>query len=428
MRIRALILAAGALALAGCGTPAAGPAMAGTAEAASTTTSGTQSEAARVAEARAEFRRWLDGVRQEAIAQGVSPATVDRAFATIDYRPVVVERDRSQPEFVRTFWDYVGRAVTDDRVRQGRERYVEHRATLDRIEAAYGVPGNYVVAFWGLESGFGRIQGDHPVIASIATRAFERRSDLFKAQLIDALHLLDAGIPESRLIGSWAGAMGMPQFMPAAYRQFAVDADGDGFADIWNSPADTFASIANYLAQNGWTEGERWGRQVRLPAGFDYAQADLDARRPLADWAALGVTLPDGRPLPVVPGMTASVLLPAGHEGPAYLVYDNFRSILRYNNATFYALSIGTMADAVAGAPVDIGSPPPGNRSLTSADVEEMQTLLAQLGYEPGPPDGIPGSRTKSAIREFQARRGMPADGHHSSTVLDALRRAAGQG
>ena len=210
-----------------------------------------------------------------------------------------------------------------------------------------------------------------------------------------------------------------------------MDADGDGFADIWNSPADTFASPPDrhYLAQNGWTEGERWGRQVRLPAGFDYAQADLDARRPLADWGGAGGD-PAGRPAAAGGARHDGVgAVAGGHEGPAYLVYDNFRSILRYNNATFYALSIGTMADAVAGAPVDIGSPPPGNRSLTSADVEEMQTLLAQLGYEPGPPDGIPGSREPSrrsgSSRRDAECRPMATIPPPSSTPL---RRAAGQG
>lgn len=427
MKLRAVLLAAGALALAGCGTSAGGsPAVAQTEVAATDSAA----QAAETAAPRAEFAAWLADVRVEAIAQGVSPATVDRAFAQIDYRPVVIERDRDQPEFVKTFWDYVGGAVTDRRVSDGRARYAEHRALLNQIEAEYGVPGNYVVAFWGLESAFGQVQGDHPVIDSIATRAFERRgSGAFRAQLIDALKILDEGrVPESRLIGSWAGAMGMPQFMPAAYRQFAVDYDRNGLADIWASPADTFASIANYLSGSGWTEGEKWGRRVALPAGFDYGQADLDIRRSLDQWAAMGVTMPDGSRLPSVPGMTASIVLPAGHEGPAYLVYDNFRTILRYNNATFYALAIGTMADAVAGAPVDIGQPPPGNRSLTTDDIEEIQVLLADLGYDAGPADGIPGSRTKSAIRAFQSERGMPADGHHSSNVLDALRQAAGRG
>jgi membrane-bound lytic murein transglycosylase B len=429
-RLRPLLLAAGAVALAGCGTPMAADTGASTTPAVAASSGDSAARAAEVAALRAEFAAWLVEVRAEAIGQGVAPATVDRAFARVDYRPVVIERDRDQPEFVRTFWQYVGNAVTDRRVAEGRERYARHRALLDRVEAETGVPGNYIVAFWGLESAFGQVQGDHPVIASIATRAFERRgSGAFRAQLIDALKILDEGrVPETRLIGSWAGAMGMPQFMPSAYRQFAVDGDGDGFADIWTSEADTFHSIANYLAGSGWTEGERWGRRVVLPGGFDYGQADLDIRRPLDQWAALGVTMPDGDRLPSVPGMTASLVLPAGHEGPAYLVYANFRTILRYNNATFYALAIGTMADAVAGEAVDIGSPPPGNRSLTTDDIEEMQTLLVDLGYDAGPADGIPGSRTKAAIRAFQSARGLPADGHHSSSVLDALRRAAGRG
>jgi len=387
-------------------------------------------QAAEPADTAAGFAAWLDGVRAEAVSSGLPAAAVDRALADVSWRPIVVERDRSQPEFVRTFWDYVGRAVTDDRVRTGQARLAGLSGTLDRIEARYGVPGHYLVAIWGLESAFGEIQGDHPVIEALATRAYTRReTGAFRGQLLDALAIVAAGrVPDARLVGSWAGAMGQPQFMPSAYRAFAEDFDADGFADIWASEADALASIANYLSSNGWATDERWGREVSLPGDFDWSQADLDVRRPLADWAALRVRTAAGGALPVVPGMAASLVLPAGHQGPAYLVYDNFRTILTYNRAVFYGLAVGLMADRLVERGAVPQVPPGADRPLTTDDIAEIQSLLAMLGYEPGPADGIPGSRTKDAIRAFQRSAALPADGHHSPGLLDRLRAAAGRG
>ncbi|MEQ8968676.1 MAG: lytic murein transglycosylase [Azospirillaceae bacterium] len=387
-------------------------------------------QAADTGESAAGFAAWLDGVRAEAVASGLPAAAVDRALAPVTWRPVVVERDRNQPEFVRTFWDYVGRAVTDERVATGRERMAALSGTLARIEARYGVPGHYLVAIWGLESAFGRIQGDHPVIEALATRAYTRReTGAFRGQLLDALAIVAEGrVPESRLVGSWAGAMGQPQFMPSAYRAFAEDFDGTGFADIWASETDALASIANYLSANDWAPDERWGREVRVPAGFDWSLADLDIRRPLADWAAMGIRTAAGGPLPVVAGMEAALALPAGHQGPAYLVYGNFDSILSYNRALFYGLAIGLMADRLVERGAVPDAPPSADRPLTTDDIAEIQRLLATLGYEPGPADGIPGTRTKDAIRAFQQAAALPADGHHSPQLLDRLRTAAGRG
>lgn len=368
------------------------------------------------------FEAWLAGVRSEAIAGGVPAGVVDAALRDVTFDPEILERDRNQPEFVRTFWDYLGNAVSDTRVSRGTEMLRTHGALLDRLEAQYGVPGRYIVAIWGAESNFGDYQGDYEVIQSIAARAYLRRErDGFRSQLIDALRVLARGVPEHQLVGSWAGAMGQPQFMPTAWLQFAVDYDQNGFADIWNSEADVFASIANYLAANGWERGERWGREVRLPPGFPYEQATLDVQRTVSQWASMGVSLPNGAPLPAA-DLPASIVLPAGHQGAAFLVYNNFRTILRYNQSIYYGLVIGHLADRFIGGEALYAQAPPGQRALRYEEIREIQELLARLGFDPGPADGIPGSRTIGAIRDFQRAIGVPADGHYSPDLLQSLR------
>lgn len=368
------------------------------------------------------FSQWLAGVRGDAIAQGIDTATVDRALGGVTYQASVVERDQSQPEFVRTFGEYLGNATSQERIRRGAQALAQYGALLNRIEAIYGVPPRYLVAIWAAESNFGDYQGRDPVIQALATRAYERRDrNGFRQQLIDAIRVLEQGVPPTRLVGSWAGAMGQPQFMPSAYLAFAEDFDGNGFADIWESEADVFASIANYLSANGWRPGERWGREVSVPASFPWELSGLGNDRSLAQWAQLGVRNADGGPLPVA-DFDAALVLPSGHRGPAFLVYDNFDVLMSYNRAIFYALTIGHLADRFIGGSDLVASTDVHDRGLRYDEVREIQQRLNNLGFDAGPVDGIPGSQTVAAIRQFQQREGVPADGHPSVDLLNRLR------
>jgi len=298
----------------------------------------------------ADFATWLQGLRGEALGHGISAATFDAAFAHVEPIPRVIELDRKQPEFTLSFAEYLARVVPESRVERGRELLAENRATLDSIGATYGVQPRFIVALWGVESDFGRLTGDYPVIAALATLAYDgRRSRYFRGELLDALRILELGyIDLDTMRGSWAGAMGQNQFMPSSYLRYAVDYGGKGRRDIWGDPADVFASTANYLVHLGWHGDETWGREVRLPAGFDTSLADLAIRKPLAEWSARGVRSADGGPLPAR-ALEASLVLPAGADGPSYLVYDNYRALLGWNRSAFFATAVGLLADRIDG-------------------------------------------------------------------------------
>ena len=296
------------------------------------------------------FAQWRDGVRSEALGLGISAATFDSAFAGIEPIPRIIELDRSQPEVTITFADYLERVVPESRVAMGRELLAAHRDLLVPIGRNYGVPPRFIVALWGIETSFGRFLGGFPVIGALATLAHDgRRSDYFRGELLHALRILEDGhIAPDAMMGSWAGAMGQSQFMPSSFVRYAVDHDGDGKRDIWGTQGDVFASAANYLAQAGWRTGETWGRQVRLPAGFDPALTGLEVTKPLADWQALGLRRADGGDLPQAE-MSGSVVLPGGDGGPAYLVYGNYRTIMRWNRSFYFATSVGLLADRIGG-------------------------------------------------------------------------------
>ena len=296
------------------------------------------------------FAQWRDGVRSEALGLGISAATFDSAFAGIEPIPRIIELDRTQPEVTITFADYLERVVPESRVAKGRELLAAHRDLLTPIGRKYGVPPRFIVALWGIETSFGRFLGGFPVIGALATLAHDgRRSDYFRGELLHALRILEDGhITPDAMVGSWAGAMGQSQFMPSSFVRYAVDHDGDGKRDIWSTQGDVFASAANYLAQAGWRTGETWGRQVRLPAGFDSAHTGLEVTKPLADWQALGLRRADGGDLPQA-GMSGSVVLPGGDGGPAYLVYGNYRTIMRWNRSFYFATSVGLLADRIGG-------------------------------------------------------------------------------
>jgi membrane-bound lytic murein transglycosylase B len=366
---------------------------------------------------------WIAAFRPRALAAGISPATLDRAFQDVAYNPDVIEKDRNQAEFTRALWDYLDSAVSEDRVANGIKALRANAPLLDRIEAAYGVPKEVVVAVWGLESSFGANRGSVPVIAALATLAHDgRRGAFFEAQLIDALRILQSGdVNPASFTGSWAGAMGHTQFIPSSYQSFAVDFNGDGRRDIWSDdPTDALASTAAYLAKSGWTKGQPWGIEVILPANFDYELAGKITPQPTADWVALGLRRADGSALP--DHGPASVLLPGGARGAAFLIYPNFRAIERYNTADAYVIAIGHLSDRLKGGPPIRATWPRDLRALTGDERRELQERLTAAGFDTRGIDGKIGPNTIAAIRAFQRSVGLVPDGFASMEILDRLR------
>jgi membrane-bound lytic murein transglycosylase B len=373
------------------------------------------------ARAQTEFSECLSRLERTALDSGIQATTVETVLATVEPLETVIRADRNQPEFVATFADYLGRRVTDERVARGRSLYAEHRALLDRLTRTYGVPGQYIVAFWGLETNYGAYLGNVPVFNSLSTLACdERRSAYFTDQLIDALRIVDRGdVEHTTMLGSWAGAMGQTQFMPSAYLQYAVDGDGDGRVDLWRSTPDALTSAANFLSHIGWQPGERWGREVLLPDGADLGISGREQRLPLSQWRELGLTDVSGRAIPPAE-MQGSLLIPSGRDGPAFLVYDNFDVIMRWNRSEFFALAVGHMADRIAGGAA-LTNPPPEHTPISRNDIVRLQEYLQANGYDSGEADGILGSRSRAALRALQRDRGLPADGYVTQELLESL-------
>lgn len=376
------------------------------------------------------FTQWRAALRMEALNQGITPLLFEQAFAGLSPDPQVLAADQSQPEFSRPVWEYLDSAVSSWRVARGKALLAEHAKTLQAIEERFQVDPSVLVAVWGMESSFGRQIGSKNVIRSLATLAYEgRRSDFWRGQLIAALHILQEGdIAINGMIGSWAGAMGQTQFMPSTYRQYAIDFDGDGRRDIWGSSADALASAANYLRLSGWQHQQSWGFEVQLPTrGFDYALADGEHSMSLQQWLDLGVIPRDSSDARNITQDVATLFLPSGHQGPAYLLLNNFRSILKYNNSTSYALAIGLLANALQGDYRVPSNWPKHDRMLSRQERIELQTLLNQLGFDSGKPDGIIGVNSRQAVRGFQKTQGLPADGYPNEAILNSLRRVAAQ-
>lgn len=298
------------------------------------------------------FEQWKSEFRAEALAAGIRRQTVDQALAGIQPLQRVIELDRQQPESVLTFEQYLARIITDRRVQTGREKLVEHRDLLERIERDFGVPPHIIVALWGIESDYGRLTGGFSVVEALATLAYEgRRAAFFRAELLDALRILDAGdITLEAMRGSWAGAMGQAQFMPSTFRKHAVDYDGDGRRDIWQQPGDVFASAAKYLATIGWVRGQDWGREVVLPASLDRSVIGIEQQRTFAEWVQSGVRFPDGSAFPANDEL-ASVVQPGGPDGRAFLVQQNFRMILDWNRSTYFGVTVGLLAERLRAVP-----------------------------------------------------------------------------
>jgi len=364
------------------------------------------------------FAQWVANFRETARAAGIDEATLHAALDGVQLRHRAVEADRAQPEFTRTLWDYVDGVVTPQRVATGQQKLVELRVEADAASTRYGVPGPILMAVWGIESNYGGNYGDVPVIDALATLGFEGRREAWaRGELLAALKILQHGdIERSRMIGSWAGAMGQTQFMPSSYLALAVDADGDGRRDIWGSMADVLASTANYLAKSGWRADEAWGLEVQLPAGFDPARADPTVQQTSSQWAAEGVRAMGDAPWPML--ADASILLPAGARGPAFIVGRNYRAILRYNNSTSYALTVGLLAQRIDGGPGVQAAWPLDLRALTRGEMLALQAALNRRGFDSGTPDGQMGPATRKALRAFQRSVGWPEDGHPTAELL----------
>ena len=368
-----------------------------------------------------DFATWLEGLRAEARDRGISEATL----LTLDaIQPLerVLELDNSQPEFVQTFTRYLDLRITPRQISQGQALLRQYGVLLEEVQRRYGVQPHYLVAFWAIESNYGKATGGFSVLEALATLAYDpRRAVFFRKQLLVALQIIDDGhIPAERMSGSWAGAMGQLQFMPNIFYQYGVDGDADGRVDIWNSLPDIFHSAANFLSKSGWRGDERWGREVMLPDGFDYSLTGTATRMALERWQSLGLTLVNGDPLPVVADMEASVILPAGAQGPAFLGYQNFRATMTYNPSTFYALTVGHLADRFMGGDA-IARMPKDEQAMSVTDVKQLQELLNSRGFASGEPDGRVGRQTRAAIRAYQKSHGLPQDGHASRVLFESL-------
>ena len=371
--------------------------------------------------AQATFEACLTDFQGLARERGLSTQITEQLIPSLTEQRRVVDLDRKQPEFMQTFAQYLSTRVTDQRVARGRELYAENRAFLDRLTVTYGIPGHYLVAFWGLETNFGSYLGNVPTLDALATLACDqRRSAFFTDELLTALSLVERdGLDPATMRGSWAGAMGQTQFMPSNYAQAAVDGDGDAQIDLWGSHKDALASGARYLAQLGWQRGLRWGREVKVPDGFAYQRAGLEQAAALTDWARAGLRRADGTALPVA-AIDAALLVPSGHAGPAFLVYDNFNIIMGWNRSEFYALSVGYLADRIAGAG-RLQQPVPEQAAVTRETLATMQAQLNQVTGTALDTDGIMGPATRRALADFQAQAGRIADGYPDAETLLAL-------
>ena len=374
--------------------------------------------------AAAAFDSCLAGLWPAAERRGIGRAVYERHTAGLTPDLSIMDLLDAQPEFNKSPWDYLDALVGDERIARGRELLAQYAPVFAAVERAYGVDRHVVAAIWGVESNYGTMGGDRPVIRSTATLAcVGRRRDYFREEFLAALEILARGdVAPERLIGSWAGAFGPTQFMPTSFERYAVDFDGDGRRDVVDSVADVVASTANNLKTDGWARGERWGYEVVLPPNFDYLFVDPARQLAVTQWQTLGVRRADGKRFPRA-SERGSLLLPAGARGPAFLVLANFRVIMKYNPAEAYALAIGHLADRLAGGGPLLQVWPRDERVLTLAERYELQQLLAQRGYDVGEPDGLLGPRTRIAIRNFQVAAGQVPDGFASSLLLDRLRR-----
>lgn len=366
------------------------------------------------------FENFLSNIRTQAVDQGVSTATINQAFKGLVPNPKVIKFDRTQAEFSQNFWRYLDSRVSKYRLDKGTEKLAQHQQTFQKNYKKYGVPPHVIVAFWGLETNYGTNTGNLNLLRSLATLSFDqRRSTFFTEQLLALLKLIDAGKIPMNAEGSWAGAMGNVQFMPTNVAAYGIDADDDGKIGLWDNEQDIFASAANFLQKIGWHRGERWGREVKIPKHFDHQLANLNTKKTVNEWQALGVRTADDKDLPTS-DMRASLMLPMGYSGPAFLAYRNFRAILNWNRSILYALSVGHLSDRLAGTP-QLFATPIKEPSLSRDDITHIQTMLNQLGFDTGEPDGISGPKTRNATRDYQRANNLPIDGYVGYQLFQQL-------
>ena len=368
------------------------------------------------------FAEWREQLRAEAFSLGISEKTllaIDGLEAPLER---VLELDNAQPEFIQTFTRYLSLRITPLQINRGQALLRQYAVLLEEVRQRYGVQPHYLISFWAIESNYGRATGGFSVLQALATLAYDpRRADFFRKELLTALKIIDDGhIAVDNMSGSWAGAMGQLQFLPSVFARYGIDGDNDGKIDIWNSLPDIFHSAANFLSQSGWRGDERWGREVLLPSNFDFSLTGTRTRKSLQEWNDLGIIQMNGSPIPIA-NMQASVILPAGAGGPAFLTYANFRATMVYNPSTFYALTVGHLADRYTGGAA-IQRMPENEQAMSAPDVQALQELLNTAGFDSGEPDGRVGSRTRTAIRAYQQNKGLLMDGYASLKLLEALR------
>ncbi len=367
---------------------------------------------------------WVARFQSYAVNQGKRPDMIQLAFATVKENPSISASAGKQPEFVTPVWTYMSKAVSPSRIAKGQQKYAENAAAIEAVSRDYNVPASVMMGIWGLETDFGGNFGDINVFEALSNLGYRaNRAPFACKELLAALDIVDAGhIKPSQMIGSWAGAMGHSQFLPSNYLSVAVDREGTGAPDLWNSMPDVFASTANMLNRDGWEQGQPWGVEVKLPAKFPYGEAELDVQKPLAYWQGLGVKTIDGTPLPPLTGGT-SILLLAGYKGPAFLVGQNFRTILKYNYSTSYALSVAYLGDQIRGGRGVVSPWPVNDPQLNLNERIEVQELLERRGYDAGGADGILGLKSRKAARQFQREIGWPQDGYITKALLAELRK-----
>lgn len=370
------------------------------------------------------FSEWLEAFKAIARGKGISNSVISQGLSDISYDIGIVEKDRNQSEFTKQIWEYLDSAASDVRVANGKKALAANDTLLSAIEEKYGVEKEIIAAVWGLESAYGSFRGSIPTLQALATLSYDaRRSDFFEVQLIAALSILQSGdVSAANMTGSWAGAMGHTQFMPTSYLDYAVDFTGDGKRDIWgDDPADALASTAAYLKGFGWTTGQPWGVEVILPDGFDYDLTTERIKKPASAWATLGVRDTRGK---IVPNYgLSSILLPAGAEGAAFIIFNNFHVLEKYNTADAYVIGVGHLADRIVGGAAIHSSWPREDRPLRFVEKIEMQELLTQAGFDTLGKDGIIGPNTIAAIKAFQGSIGLIPDGYASARILDELKK-----
>ncbi len=369
------------------------------------------------------FQSWLQDIKRQAAAQGISRRTINSALGGLRYDPDVVRRDNAQSVFSQTFLQFAGRMVSGYRLKIGRKKLRKHARTFAAIKRRYGVPGEVITAFWGLETDFGAFLGKSRTLRSLATLAYDcRRSERFHKELFAALKIIDRGDLTAReMHGPWAGELGQLQFLPSHYLNYGVDMDGDGRVDLLNSAPDALASAAKYMKALGWKAGQPWLQEVRTPRSLPWDQADVHIQHSRAQWAKWGVRRANGQPLRA-DSLPASLILPMGKDGPAFLAYPNFLKVyLEWNHSLTYSLTAGYFATRLAGA----GKVHPGRgaRGLDYAGRKQLQRILTRRGYDVGKIDGILGSKSRNAIREMQKKYGFAADGYPTPELLARLRR-----